>query len=182
MYPHQNERGIKIRSQILRNFGRKNTFRPKFVVLALSVCSITAFAVGEDDSQLPIPSPIRSDGVCSYWNRTAIHRLVYKQSLFTPKRLTTEYVGKTEEPTARYVQPWNGSSKQEENAVSESICWNPGDRFTWNFRLRQSNSPAKKYSTSYGGNRFVDLRRSWEVAIVVILISTKVGARKPNIR
>ena len=106
---------------------RKRILPTVLAVLALSVCSITAFAVGEDDSQTPDPQP--DPVVTEYQN----------QYVETQATDSTEFQAPTIAKT-----------------VSE-----------------------KKYSTSYTAGIV-----SWicvglgVVAIAVVMISTKVGARK----
>ena len=113
---------------------RKRILPTVLAVLALSVCSITAFAVGEDDPQTPDPQP---DPVVTEYvpdeTEPQYTEPVYTEPVYT-EAPTTEYVEpKTEEPTTEYVQPETEAQKQEET----------------------------QYQNQYIETRFVDLRRSW---------------------
>ena len=118
---------------------RKRILPTVLAVLALSVCSITAFAVGEDDPQTPDPQP---DPVVTEYvpveTEPQYTEPIYTEPVYT-EAPTTEYVEpETEEPTTEYVQPETEAQKQEET--------------------QYQNQYVHKL---HGGNRFVDLRRSW---------------------
>lgn len=142
---------------------RKRILPTVLAVLALSVCSITAFAVGEDDPQTPDPQP---DPVVTEYvpNETEPQYTepVYT-SLFTPKRLQPSMLS----PKRKNLQPSMFSPKRKlKNRKKRSIrismlkLRRPIQR---NFRLRQlqKQSAKKVFHKLHGGNRFVDLRRSW---------------------
>ena len=85
---------------------RKRILPTVLAVLALSVCSITAFAVGEDDSQTPDPQPdpVVTEHVPDE-TEPQYTEPVYTEPVYT-EAPTTEYVAPvTEEPTTEYVQP-----------------------------------------------------------------------------
>lgn len=89
-----------------KKFFRKRILPTVLAVLALSVCSITAFAVGEDDSQTPDPQP---DPVVTEYvpveTEPQYTEPIYTEPVYT-EAPTTEYVEpETEEPTTEYVQP-----------------------------------------------------------------------------
>ena len=85
---------------------RKRILPTLLAVLALSVCSITAFAVGEDDPQVPDsqPEPVVTEYV-PVETEPQYTEPVYTEPVYT-EAPTTEYVApETEEPTTEYVQP-----------------------------------------------------------------------------
>lgn len=150
---------------------RKRILPTVLAVLALSVCSITAFAVGEDDSQTPDPQP---DPVVTEYVP------VETEPVYT-EAPTTEYVEpKTEEPTTEYVQPKTEAQKQEETQYqNQYVETQATDSTEFQAPTIAKTVSEKKYSTSYTAGIV-----SWicvglgVVAIAVVMISTKVGARK----
>ena len=121
---------------------RKRILPTVLAVLALSVCSITAFAVGEDDPQTPDPQP---------------------------DPVVTEY-----------VQPETEAQKQEETQYqNQYVETQATDSTEFQAPTIAKTVSEKKYSTSYTAGIV-----SWicvglgVVAIAVVMISTKVGARK----
>ena len=101
---------------------RKRILPTVLAVLALSVCSITAFAVGEDDSQTPDPQP---DPVVTEYvpveTEPQYTEPIYTEPVYT-EAPTTEYVEpETEEPTTEYVQPETEAQKQEETQYQLSL-------------------------------------------------------------
>ena len=152
---------------------RKRILPTVLAVLALSVCSITAFAVGEDDSQTPDPQP---DPVVTEYvpveTEPQYTEPIYTEPVYT-EAPTTEYVEpETEEPTTEYVQPETEAQKQEVETQAT-------DSTEFQAPTIAKTVSEKKYSTSYTAGIV-----SWicvglgVVAIAVVMISTKVGARK----
>lgn len=150
---------------------RKRILPTVLAVLALSVCSITAFAVGEDDSQTPDPQP---DPVVTEYVP------VETEPQYT-EPIYTEYVEpETEEPTTEYVQPETEAPKQEETQYqNQYVETQATDSTEFQAPTIAKTVSEKKYSTSYTAGIV-----SWIcvglgiVAIAVVMISTKVGARK----
>ena len=117
-----------------KKISRKRILPTVLAVLALPVCSITAFAVGEDDPQTPDPQP---DPVVTEYvpNETEPQYTepVYTEPVYT-EAPTTEYVEpETEEPTTEYVQPETEAPKLRR----------PIQR---NFRLRQLQKQSARKS------------------------------------
>lgn len=143
---------------------RKRILPTVLAVLALSVCSITAFAVGEDDSQTPDPQP---DPVVTEYvpveTEPQYTEPIYTEPVYT-EAPTTEYVEpKTEEPTTEYVQPETEAPKQEETQYQNQYVETQADLINGiSGSDNRKNSQRKKvFHKLHGGNRFVDLRRSW---------------------
>lgn len=155
---------------------RKRILPTVLAVLALSVCSITAFAVGEDDPQTPDP---QSDPVVTEYVPVETEPQ-YTEPVYT-EAPTTEYVEpKTEEPTTEYVQPETEAQKQEETQYqNQYVETQATDSTEFQAPTIAKTVSEKKYSTSYTAGIV-----SWicvglgVVAIAVVMISTKVGARK----
>mgnify|MGYP001302638985 CR=1 FL=1 len=155
---------------------RKRILPTVLAVLALSVCSITAFAVGEDDSQTPDPQP---DPVVTEYVPDET-KPQYTEPVYT-EAPTTEYVEpETEEPTTEYVQPETEAQKQEETQYqNQYVETKATDSTEFQAPTIAKTVSEKKYSTSYTAGIV-----SWicvglgVVAIAVVMISTKVGARK----
>ena len=155
---------------------RKRILPTVLAVLALSVCSITAFAVGEDDPQTPDPQP---DPVVTEYVPDETEPQ-YTEPVYT-EAPTTEYVEpKTEEPTTEYVQPETEAQKQEETQYqNQYVETQATDSTEFQAPTIAKTVSEKKYSTSYTAGIV-----SWIcvglgiVAIAVVMISTKVGARK----
>lgn len=98
-----------------KKFLRKRILPTVLAVLALSVCSITAFAVGEDDPQTPDPQP---DPVVTEYvpdeTEPQYTESVHTEPVYTEEP-TTEYVAPvTEEPATEYVQPETTEAPQQE--------------------------------------------------------------------
>ena len=155
---------------------RKRILPTVLAVLALSVCSITAFAVGEDDPQTPDPQP---DPVVTEYVPEETEPQ-YTEPGYT-EAPTTEYVEpETEEPTTEYVQPETEAPKQEETQYqNQYVETQATDSTEFQAPTIAKTVSEKKYSTSYTAGIV-----SWIcvglgiVAIAVVMISTKVGARK----
>ena len=155
---------------------RKRILPTVLAVLALSVCSITAFAVGEDDPQTPDPQP---DPVVTEYVPVETEPQ-YTEPIYT-EAPTTEYVEpETEEPTTEYVQPETEAQKQEETQYqNQYVETQVTDSTEFQAPTIAKTVSEKKYSTSYTAGIV-----SWicvglgVVAIAVVMISTKVGARK----
>ena len=152
---------------------RKRILPTVLAVLALSVCSITAFAVGEDDPQTPDPQP---DPVVTEYvpveTEPQYTEPIYTEPVYT-EAPTTEYVEpETEEPATEYVQP----ETEDQNQYVETQAT---DSTEFQAPTIAKTVSEKKYSTSYTAGIV-----SWicvglgVVAIAVVMISTKVGARK----
>lgn len=148
---------------------RKRILPTVLAVLALSVCSITAFAVGEDDPQTPDPQP---DPVVTEYVP------VETEPQYT-ERVYTEPVY-TEAPTTEYVEPETEAPKQEETQYqNQYVETQATDSTEFQAPTIAKTVSEKKYSTSYTAGIV-----SWicvglgVVAIAVVMISTKVGARK----
>ena len=155
---------------------RKRILPTVLAVLALSVCSITAFAVGEDDPQTPDPQP---DPVVTEYvpNETEPQYTepVYTEPVYT-EAPTTEYVPpETEAPATEYVQPETTEAPNQNQYVETKAT----DSTEFQAPTIAKTVSEKKYSTSYTAGIV-----SWicvglgVVAIAVVMISTKVGARK----
>ena len=155
---------------------RKRILPTVLAVLALSVCSITAFAVGEDDPQTPDPQP---DPVVTEYVPVETEPQ-YTEPIYT-EAPTTEYVEpETEEPTTEYVQSETEAPKQEETQYqNQYVETQATDSTEFQAPTIAKTVSEKKYSTSYTAGIV-----SWicvglgVVAIAVVMISTKVGARK----
>lgn len=144
---------------------RKRILPTVLAVLALSVCSITAFAVGEDDSQTPDPVvteyvPVETEPQ-------------YTEPIYTEPVYT-------EAPTTEYVEPETEAPKQEETQYqNQYVETQATDSTEFQAPTIAKTVSEKKYSTSYTAGIV-----SWicvglgVVAIAVVMISTKVGARK----
>ena len=144
---------------------RKRILPTVLAVLALSVCSITAFAVGEDDPQTPEPQP---DPVVTEYvpveTEPQYTEPIYTEPVYT-EAPTTEYVEpETEEPTTEYVQPETEAPKQEETQYQNQYVETQATDST------EFQAPAGIVSWICVGLGVV--------AIAVVMISTKVGARK----
>ena len=162
---------------------RKRILPTVLAVLALSVCSITAFAVGEDDSQTP--DPVVTEYVPVETLVMNLYRHIDKEQIYTEpvytEAPTTEYVEpETEEPTTEYVQPETEAQKQEETQYqNQYVETQATDSTEFQAPTIAKTVSEKKYSTSYTAGIV-----SWicvglgVVAIAVVMISTKVGARK----
>ena len=155
---------------------RKRILPTVLAVLALSVCSITAFAVGPPDPQPDrvVPEYVPDETEPQYTEP------VYTEPVYT-EAPTTEYVEpKTEEPTTEYVQPETEAQKQEETQYqNQYVETQATDSTEFQAPTIAKTVSEKKYSTSYTAGIV-----SWicvglgVVAIAVVMISTKVGARK----
>ena len=148
---------------------RKRILPTVLAVLALSVCSITAFAVGEDDSQTPDPQP---DPVVTEYVPVETEPQ-YTEPIYTEPVYT-------EAPTTEYVQPKTEAQKQEETQYqNQYVETQATDSTEFRAPTIAKTVSEKKYSTSYTAGIV-----SWicvglgVVAIAVVMISTKVGARK----
>ena len=148
---------------------RKRILPTVLAVLALSVCSITAFAVGEDDPQTPDPQP---DPVVTEYVPVETEPQ-YTEPIYTEPVYT-------EAPTTEYVQPETEAPKQEETQYqNQYVETQATDSTEFQAPTIAKTVSEKKYSTSYTAGIV-----SWicvglgVVAIAVVMISTKVGARK----
>ena len=148
---------------------RKRILPTVLAVLALSVCSITAFAVGEDDSQTPDPQP---DPVVTEYVPDETEPQ-YTEPIYTEPVYT-------EAPTTEYVQPETEAPKQEETQYqNQYVETQAPDSTEFQAPTIAKTVSEKKYSTSYTAGIV-----SWicvglgVVVIAVVMISTKVGARK----
>ena len=156
---------------------RKRILPTLLAVLALSVCSITAFAVGEDDPQVPDsqPEPVVTEYVPDETEPQ------YTEPVYT-EAPTTEYVApETEEPTTEYVQPETTEApvQEETQYQNQYVETQAPDSTEFQAPTIAKTVSEKKYSTSYTAGIV-----SWIcvglgiVVIAVVMISTKVGARK----
>lgn len=165
-----------------KKFFRKRILPTVLAVLALSVCSITAFAVGEDDPQTPDPQP---DPVVTEYvpdeTEPQYTESVHTEPVYTEEP-TTEYVAPvTEEPATEYVQPETTEAPQQEETQYQNqyVETQATDSTEFQAPTIAKTVSEKKYSTSYTAGIV-----SWicvglgVVAIAVVMISTKVGARK----
>ena len=148
---------------------RKRILPTVLALLALSVCSITAFAVGEDDPQTPDPQP---DPVVTEYVPDET-KPQYTEPIYTEPVYT-------EAPTTEYVQPETEAQKQEETQYqNQYVETQATDSTEFQAPTIAKTVSEKKYSTSYTAGIV-----SWicvglgVVAIAVVMISTKVGARK----
>lgn len=148
---------------------RKRILPTVLAVLALSVCSITAFAVGEDDPQTPDPQP---DPVVTEYVPVETEPQ-YTEPIYTEPVYT-------EAPTTEYVEPETEAQKQEETQYqNQYVETQATDSTEFQAPTIAKTVSEKKYSTSYTAGIV-----SWicvglgVVAIAVVMISTKVGARK----
>lgn len=148
---------------------RKRILPTVLAVLALSVCSITAFAVGEDDSQTPDPQP---DPVVTEYVPVETEPQ-YTEPIYTEPVYT-------EAPTTEYAEPETEVPKQEETQYqNQYVETQATDSTEFQAPTIAKTVSEKKYSTSYTAGIV-----SWicvglgVVAIAVVMISTKVGARK----
>lgn len=148
---------------------RKRILPTVLAVLALSVCSITAFAVGEDDPQTPDPQP---DPVVTEYVPEETEPQ-YTEPIYTEPVYT-------EAPTTEYVEPETEAPKQEETQYqNQYVETKATDSTEFQAPTIAKTVSEKKYSTSYTAGIV-----SWicvglgVVAIAVVMISTKVGARK----
>ena len=105
---------------------RKRILPTVLAVLALSVCSITAFAVGEDDSQTPDPQP---DPVVTEY-------VPVEPSMLNPKR-------KNPQPSMFSPKRKLRNRKKRSIRISMLKLRRPIQR---NFRLRQSQKQSAKKS------------------------------------
>jgi hypothetical protein len=161
---------------------RKRILPTLLAVLALSVCSITAFAVGEDDPQVPYsqPEPVVTEYVPDE-TEPQYTEPVYTEPVYT-EAPTTEYVApETEEPTTEYVQPETTEApvQEETQYQNQYVETQATDSTEFQAPTIAKTVSEKKYSTSYTAGIV-----SWicvglgVVVIAVVMISTKVGARK----
>lgn len=148
---------------------RKRILPTVLAVFALSVCSITAFAVGEDDSQTPDPQP---DPVVTEYVPVETEPQ-YTEPIYTEPVYT-------EAPTTEYAEPETEVPKQEETQYqNQYVETQATDSTEFQAPTIAKTVSEKKYSTSYTAGIV-----SWicvglgVVAIAVVMISTKVGARK----
>ena len=148
---------------------RKRILPTVLAVLALSVCSITAFAVGEDDPQTPDPQP---DPVVTEYVPVETEPQ-YTEPIYTEPVYT-------EAPTTEYVEPETEAPKQEETQYqNQYVETKATDSTEFQAPTIAKTVSEKKYSTSYTAGIV-----SWicvglgVVVIAVVMISTKVGARK----
>lgn len=160
---------------------KKRILPTLLAVFALSVCSITAFAVGEDDPQTPDPQP---DPVVTEYvpdeTEPQYTEPVYTEPIYTEEP-TTEYVPpETEAPATEYVQPATDEPVQEKTQYqNQYVETQAPDSTEFQAPTIAKTVSEKKYSTSYTAGIV-----SWicvglgVVAIAVVMISTKVGARK----
>ena len=143
---------------------RKRILPTVLAVLALSVCSITAFAVGEDDPQTPDPQP---DPVVTEYVPVETEPQ-YTEPIYTEPVYT-------EAPTTEYVEPETEETQYQNQYVETQAT----DSTEFQAPTIAKTVSEKKYSTSYTAGIV-----SWicvglgVVAIAVVMISTKVGARK----
>lgn len=161
---------------------KKRILPTLLAVVALSVCSITAFAVGEDDPQTPDPQP--EPVVTEYVpdeTEPQYTEPIYTEPVYT-EAPTTEYVPpETEAPATEYVQPETTEApKQEETQYqNQYVETQATDSTEFQAPTIAKTVSEKKYSTSYTAGIV-----SWicvglgVVVIAVVMISTKVGARK----
>ena len=161
---------------------KKRIFPNLLAVLALSVCSITAFAVGEDDPQVPDsqPEPVVTEYVPDE-TEPQYTEPIYTEPVYT-EAPTTEYVEhETEEPTTEYVQPETTEApvQEETQYQNQYVETQATDSTEFQAPTIAKTVSEKKYSTSYTAGIV-----SWicvglgVVVIAVVMISTKVGARK----
>ena len=161
---------------------KKRIFPTLLAVLALSVCSITAFAVGEDDPQVPDsqPEPVVTEYVPDE-TEPQYTEPIYTEPVYT-EAPTTEYVEhETEEPTTEYVQPETTEApvQEETQYQNQYVETQATDSTEFQAQTIAKTVSEKKYSTSYTAGIV-----SWicvglgVVVIAVVMISTKVGARK----
>ena len=160
---------------------KKRILPTLLAVLALSVCSITAFAVGEDDPQVPDsqPEPVVTEYVPDE-TEPQYTEPIYTEPVYT-EAPTTEYVPpETEAPATEYVQPATDEPVQEETQYqNQYVETQATDSTGFQAPTIAKTVSEKKYSTSYTAGIV-----SWicvglgVVAIAVVMISTKVGARK----
>ena len=160
---------------------KKRILPTLLAVLALSVCSITAFAVGEDDPQVPDsqPEPVVTEYVPDE-TEPQYTEPVYTEPIYTEEP-TTEYVPpETEAPATEYVQPATDEPVQEETQYqNQYVETQVTDSTEFQAPTIAKTVSEKKYSTSYTAGIV-----SWicvglgVVVIAVVMISTKVGARK----
>lgn len=161
---------------------KKRIFPTLLAVLALSVCSITAFAVGEDDPQVPDsqPEPVVKEYVPDE-TEPQYTEPIYTEPVYT-EAPTTEYVApETEEPTTEYVQPETTEApvQEETQYQNQYVETQAPDSTEFQAPTIAKTVSEKKYSTSYTAGIV-----SWIcvglgiVVIAVVMISTKVGARK----
>lgn len=161
---------------------KKRIFPTLLAVLALSVCSITAFAVGEDDPQVPDsqPEPVVTEYVPDE-TEPQYTEPIYTEPVYT-EAPTTEYVEhETEEPTTEYVQPETTEApvQEETQYQNQYVETQATDSTEFQAPTIAKTVSEKKYSTSYTAGIV-----SWIcvglgiVVIAVVMISTKVGARK----
>lgn len=161
---------------------RKRILPTVLAVLALSVCSITAFAVGEDDPQVPDsqPEPVVTEYVPDE-TEPQYTEPIYTEPVYT-EAPTTEYdvPPETEAPATEYVQPATDEPVQEETQYqNQYVETQAPDSTEFQAPTIAKTVSEKKYSTSYTAGIV-----SWicvglgVVAIAVVMISTKVGARK----
>ena len=125
---------------------RKRILPTVLAVLALSVCSITAFAVGEDDPQTPDPQPdpVVTEYVPVKPNRNTQSRFI--PSLFTPKRLQPSMLSpKRKNPQLSMFSPKRKLRNRKKRSIRISMLKlrRPIQR---NFRLRQSQKQSAKKS------------------------------------
>lgn len=166
---------------------RKRILPTLLAVLALSVCSITAFAVGEDDPQSPDPQPdpvvteYVPDETEPQYTEPVYTEPVYTEPVYTEEP-TTEYVAhETEEPATEYVQPETTEApvQEETQYQNQYVETQAPDSTEFQAPTIAKTVSEKKYSTSYTAGIV-----SWicvglgVVVIAVVMISTKVGARK----
>ena len=125
---------------------RKRILPTVLAVLALSVCSITAFAVGEDDSQTPDPQP---DPVVTEYvpveTEPQYTEPIYTEPVYT-EAPTTEYVEpETENPQLSMFSPKRKLRNRKKRSIRISMLKlrRPIQR---NFRLRQSQKQSAKKS------------------------------------
>lgn len=143
---------------------RKRILPTLLAVLALSVCSITAFAVGEDDPQVPDsqPEPVVTEYVPDE-TEPQYTEPIYTEPVYTEEP-TTEYVApETEEPTTEYVQPETTEApvQEETQYQNQYVETQATDSTEFQAPTIAKQSAKKVFHKLHGGNCFVDLRRSW---------------------
>lgn len=161
---------------------KKRIFPTLLAVLALSVCSITAFAVGEDDPQVPDsqPEPVVTEYVPDE-TEPQYTEPIYTEPVYT-EAPTTEYVEhETEEPTTEYVQPETTEApvQEETQYQNQYVETQATDSTEFQAPTIAKTVSEKKYSTSYTAGIVSSICVGLGVVVIaVVMISTKVGARK----
>lgn len=168
------------------DFLTKRVLPIALVILALSVCSLTAFAVGEEGESQPEPEPIVTEAVTDAPPEPVTDvptEPVYTDPPVVTEEPQTEYIPpETEaEPTTEYAAPVTDEPYYNEptDAPVQNVETLPQSGTEFQAPTIQKTISAKKYSTNYTAGIV-----SWIcvglgiIAIAVVMISTKVGARR----